>query len=101
MSRQRKKLLPSSQLLITTLGLIGATLILEGVSLIGFSGPQSTLAIFLAGNALAIFPASIAFICALVGFFRFSRYRILNIFLAILAFCINPATLGFILINGL
>ena len=58
---------------------------------------ETALALFLVANVLGIITASIAFICAMVGFFKFARYRIVNIILALVSIVINPLTLGFIL----
>lgn len=100
-TRTRKKLPPSTQLLITTLILVGITLLLGGISLIPSNSPALALTILLVGLVLGTFTASIAFICAIVGFFKFSRYRILNIVLALVAIVINPTVISFFLVASL
>ena len=96
-TRVRKKLFPSTQLLMTTVFLEVATVCLLVLSWAPIGSFETALALFLVANVLGIITASIAFICAMAGFFKFARYRIVNIILALVSIVINPLTLGFIL----
>jgi len=91
-TRVRKKLFPSTQLLMTTVFLEVATVCLLVLSWAPIGSFETALALFLVANVLGIITASIAFICAIVGLIRFVRHRIANIVLAAVSVLINPVT---------
>ena len=67
-TRVRKKLFPSTQLLMTTVFLEVATVCLLVLSWAPIGSFETALALFLVANVLGIITASIAFICAWSGF---------------------------------